>query len=60
MDEKFRAVLDAADKWLAAIDAQELYGATPSVAEELAEMEAELAAAVGSWRQAGGRQFSYD
>jgi uncharacterized protein YukE len=51
--------MDAADKWLAAIDAQELYGATPSVAEELAEMEAELAAAVRSWRRAGGRQFSY-
>jgi hypothetical protein len=52
MGEKSRAVLDAADKWLAAIDAQEQYGTTPSLAEELAEMEAELAAAVRSWRQA--------
>jgi hypothetical protein len=60
MGEKSRAVLNAADQWLAAVDAQEQYGATPSVAEELAEMEAKLAAAVRSWRQAGGRQFSYD
>jgi hypothetical protein len=60
MGEKSRAVLNAADQWLAAVDAQEQYGATPSLAEELAEMEAELAAAVRSWRQAGGRQFSYD
>jgi hypothetical protein len=60
MGEKSRAVLDAADKWLAAIDTQELYGATPSLEEELAEMEAELAAAVRAWRQAGGRQSRYD
>jgi hypothetical protein len=52
MGEKSNAVLDAADKWLATIDAQELYGATPSLEEELAEMEAGLAAAVRSWRQA--------
>jgi hypothetical protein len=33
MGEKSRAVLDAADKWLAALDAQEQYGATPSLTE---------------------------
>jgi hypothetical protein len=60
MGEKSRAVLDAADRWLAAIDAQQLYGATQSLEEELAEMEAELAAAVRAWRQARGRQRSYD
>ena len=60
MGENFRAVLDAADEWLAALDAQELYGATPSLEEEFAEVEARLAAAVRTWRDAGGRQCAYD
>ena len=42
MGENSRAVLDAAEEWLAALDAQELYGATPSLEEELAETR-------GSW-----------
>jgi len=59
MGDKSRAVLDAADQWLAAVDARKLYGATPSL-EEFAEVEARLAAAVRTWRQAGGRQRAYD
>jgi hypothetical protein len=60
VDQERRALVDAADQWLAAIEAQELYGATPSLEEELAEAEARLAAAVRAWREARGRQFSYD
>ena len=60
MGDKSRAVLDAADQWLAAVDARKLYGATPSLEEEFAEVEARLAAAVRTWRQAGGRQRAYD
>jgi hypothetical protein len=52
-------VLDAADQWLAAIETQELFGATPSLQEELSEEEAKLAAAVMAWRLAGGRRDSY-
>jgi hypothetical protein len=60
VDQERRALVDAADQWLAAIEAQELYGATSSLGEELAEAEARLAAAVRAWREAGSRQFSYD
>jgi hypothetical protein len=59
MGEKSRAVLDAADLWLAAIETQELVGKTPSSQEELAEAEAKLAAAVMAWRLAGGRESGY-
>ena len=46
MGEKSRAVLDAADMWLAALDAMELLGKTPSLREELAEAETKLTEAV--------------
>jgi hypothetical protein len=59
MGEKSRAVLDAADKWLVAIEIQELLGKTESLQQELAEMEAELTAAVREWRLAGGRESGY-
>jgi hypothetical protein len=59
MGDKSRAVLDAADKWLVAIEAQEFLGKTESLQQELAEMEAELAAAVRAWRLAGGRDSAY-
>ncbi len=59
MGEKSRAVLDAADVWLAAIETQDLLGETPSLQEELAEAETKLAAAVMAWRLAGGRESSY-
>ena len=59
MDEKSRAVLDAADKWPIAVETQELLGKTQSLLQELAEMETELAAAVIAWRLAGGRQSAY-
>src|SRR5438105_470077 len=34
MGEKSRGVLDAADEWLAAIETQDLFGATPSLEQE--------------------------
>jgi hypothetical protein len=55
MGEKSRAVLDAADMWLAALDTMELFGKTQSLQEELAEAETKLSAAVKEWRVAGGR-----
>ena len=39
MGEKSRAVLDAADIWLAALNEMELLGETPSLQEKLAEAE---------------------
>lgn len=59
MSETSRAVLDAADIWLAAIEAQEIFGKTPSLEEELAEAEFNLARAVEVWRLAGGRERGY-
>jgi hypothetical protein len=41
--EKSRAVLDAADMWLVAVETRELLGETASVQIELEEMEAKLA-----------------
>ena len=57
--EKSRAVLDAADMWLVAVETRELLGETASVLEELEEMEAKLANAVLAWRLAGGRASAY-
>jgi hypothetical protein len=51
--------LDAADKWLVAVETQELKGKTKSLQLELAEMEAELAVTVRAWRLAGGRESGY-
>ena len=59
MGERSRAVLDAADIWLVALEAIELLGETPSLQEELAEAETKLAAAVEAWRRAGGRESAY-
>ena len=59
MGDNSRAVLDAADMWLVAVDTLELLGETPSVLEELEEMAAKLTAAVGAWRLAGGRANAY-
>lgn len=59
MSEISRAVLDAADAWLVTVESLELLGETESLLEELAEMEAKLAAAVKVWRLAGGRQSAY-
>ena len=50
MGEKSRAVLDAADMWLAALDTIELLGERPSLQEKLGEAEANLAAAVKARR----------
>ena len=59
MGEKSRAVLDAADMWLVAVETRELLGKTQSVLEELEEMKGKLAAAVRAWRLAGGRASVY-
>ena len=59
MGEKSRAVLDAADMWLAAVETRGLLGETESVLEELEAMEAKLADAVHAWRIAGGRETAY-
>jgi hypothetical protein len=59
MSETSRAVLDAADIWLAAIEAQEIFGNTRSLEEELVEAEINLARAVEVWRLAGGRESGY-
>ena len=59
MGERSRAVLDAADMWLATLDEMELLGETPSLEEELAEVETKLAVAVKAWRLAGGRESAY-
>ena len=59
MGEKSRAVLDAADKWLVAIETIAMLGKTESLGQELAEMKTELVAAVRAWRLAGGRQSAY-
>jgi hypothetical protein len=59
MGEKSRAVLDAADMWLVAMETRELLGTTPSVLEELDEMKEKLAMAVRAWRLAGGRASAY-
>ena len=53
MGEKSRAVLGAADKWLVTIETMALLGKTPSLGQELADMKAELVAAITAWHAAG-------
>jgi hypothetical protein len=57
MDEQIRAVLDTADKWLAAVEAIVAADEEPRRGEaeeqELDSAEVELAVAVKEWRDAG-------
>ena len=57
MDHKTRAVLDAADKWLSALDAVTAADKEPrrnnSEQATLDAAEVELAAAIMDWRDAG-------